>query len=336
MATIYDIANRTQLSPATVSRALSGKRTSEENRRKVLAAARELNYHKIARADPNLRTMTLTEDGRRAIILLPGRNGDDGAYAAARELGYSIILVSSVERSQEYIRHLLDSGAAQGILLHSKNEYELLGDCVRNHPTVLVGGGQKSHTVWIDQEAALGQLLEELLRCGCRRIWCGYGEMITAQNLEQQLREQVGLQGYPEVELRFFDLAATYFSQAFADHLPLVQALLDTPREERPDGLLLPNSVVASCVVNLLRMRGVRVPEDLAVVSAIGGDHDRACEPYLTSILPPYYELNYEGMKMLDNLISGRVGPQEIRYPHRIRYGGSTRPELAPFGEADE
>ncbi len=336
MATIYDIANKTQLSPATVSRVLSGKKTSEENRRKVLSAARELNYHNIAFAEPQRSGAPRQEEPSRAIIYRPGRNGLDGAYAAARELGYSVLLISSIEHSEEYIRHLLDSGAAQGMLLNSDLATEFIEECSRNYHTVVVGIGGQSHTVWIDHEAAIRALMLELLEHGRRRIWCFSSTMLRFAMLPELLRQVAGQYGVTGENLRFFDATPTFFSQSFADHLPLVEQLLALPAAERPDGLILPNSVVASCVVNLLRSRGVRVPEELSIVSAIGGEHDRACEPYLTSVLPPFYELNYEGMKMLDRLICGRVSPQEVRYPYQIHYGGSTRPELGSFGESCE
>ena len=45
MATVKDIARLAGVSPTTVSWALNGKRVSEESLRRVLEAARELNYH---------------------------------------------------------------------------------------------------------------------------------------------------------------------------------------------------------------------------------------------------------------------------------------------------
>ena len=114
-------------------------------------------------------------------------------------------------------------------------------------------------------------------------------------------------------------------------HQPLIDQILSLPAAQRPDGLILPSSIMASSVVNLLGLHGISVPDDIAVVATIGGAYDFACKPYLTSVLPPFSELNYEAMRMLDNMICGRPGPQDIRYPHKIRYAGSTRKELAPF-----
>src|SRR5215217_4579698 len=51
MATIYDVAARAGVSPATVSRVLNGRSVSPDNERLVLEAARELNFtpNRVAR-----------------------------------------------------------------------------------------------------------------------------------------------------------------------------------------------------------------------------------------------------------------------------------------------
>ena len=337
MTTIYDIAKYTGLSPATVSRVLSGKKTNEANRQKVLDAAKELNYHNMAYTNTQggYRPVRGKATDTHTILLVPGRNGCDGVYAAARELGYSIQLISSLSRSEQYVRSQLNSGAALGLLTHESSFSDFKYDIALHYPTVIIGYGgigTPGNSVWIDLENALLSLFQELRIAGCKRIWTYTSE---TQNLVlRPLLDHISDFGLEE--LRNITLTKTFFSQAFGDHLALVEEITALPPEERPDGLILPNSVVASCFVNMMRMRGISVPEDMAIVSLIGGEHDCACEPYITSILPPYYELGYEAVRVLDSLISGKICPKNIRYPHKMHYGGSTRKELGSFGELIE
>lgn len=336
MTTIYDIARHTGLSPATVSRVLSGKKTNEANRQKVLAAAKELNYHNMAYTDASrpYRSSRIKPAESNMILLIPGRNGCDGVYAAARDLGYSVQLINSLNRSEEYVRSQLDSGAALGLLTHEAAPSDFFQDFTQHYPTVAVGYngiGMSCNSVWIDYDDAMQHLLRELHQAGCRRVWI-YTSKIQ-QQIIQQLTDarQLGIE-----EVHSIIMGDSFFSQAFGDHIAIVEEIMALPPEKRPDGLIMPNSVVASCVVNMLQARGVCIPDEMAVVSLIGGEHDRACEPYLTSILPPYYELGYEAMRVLDSLINGKICPKNVRYPYKIHYGGSTRKELGSFGELTE
>ncbi|MBE6955654.1 MAG: LacI family transcriptional regulator [Ruminococcaceae bacterium] len=333
MTTIYDIAKYTGLSPATVSRVLSGKKTSEANRQKILAAAKELNYHNMAYTDAAnpYRTARIKSAESNTILLVPGRNGCDGVYAAARDLGYTVQLINSLHRSEEYVRSQLDSGAALGLLTHEVTATDFLQDFAQHYPIVTVGYngmGLNCNSIWIDYYDAMQVLMQELHQAGCRRVWIYTSEIQQQIILQLSDAQELGIE-----EVRSIIMGDTFFSQAFGDHTCIVDEIMSLPLGQRPDGLIMPNSVVASCVVNMLRTRGVAIPDEMAVVSLIGGEHDRACEPYLTSILPPYYELGYEAMRVLDSLISGKICPVNVHYPYKMHYGGSTRKDLAPFGE---
>ena len=340
MATIYDIAEKTGLSPATVSRVLSGKKTSPENNRKVLDAARELNYHNIAYVEPERERELRRMVQNKTILLIPGRNGTDGCYAAAQSLGYSIQLISAenIPQTEAVIRQQLLSGSAVGLITYQPLSGSFLEKLALDYPVVSLGSfaqGPQVHSVWVDPLPAAQTLLAEFEASQRRRLWVctsGYrGFSLHSGNLRGLLSEHSSIRDIEDV-----DITQTFFSQAMGDHTPLVERILAMPKAQRPDALLVGNSVVASCLVNLLRIHGIQVPEEIAVASAIGGEHDRACTPDLTSVLPPYYELGYEAVRILDSLVCGKLVPSRVTYPHRIHFGGSTRPALGEFGETIE
>ncbi len=340
VATIYDIAEMTGLSPATVSRVLSGKKTSIENNRKVMDAARTLNYHNIAYVEQSEDRAMRRMVQNKTILLIPARAGTDGSYAAAQTLGYSIQLISpeNLSLAEQNIRRLLLSGDAVGLITSAPMSEPFLNEISGRYPVVLLASSFRSsalHQVWIDPLSAAVSMIREFESLGRRRLWylnaLQFRNQITSEAIRQMCAEHSSISHIEEV-----DITETFFSQAMADHIPIAERILETPKSQRPDALLVGNSVVASCLVNLLRIRGIRVPEDIAVASMIGGEHDRACVPYLTSIVPPYYELGYEAVRILDNLVCGKLVPNHVTYPHRIHYGGSTRPTLGDTGEMEE
>ena len=139
MATIYDIAEMTGLSPATVSRVLSGKKTSIENNRKVMDAARTLNYHNIAYVEQSEDRAMRRMVQNKTILLIPARAGTDGSYAAAQALGYSIQLISpeNLPLAEQNIRRLLMSGDAVGLITNSPMNEPFLNEISERYPVVV-------------------------------------------------------------------------------------------------------------------------------------------------------------------------------------------------------
>lgn len=93
-STIYDIAKRVGVSPATVSRVLNNKgRTSKETADKILSVAKELNYI------PNSFARSLkTKETMQIMISIPDHANPfyfkmiDKIHKQAKANGYSILL----------------------------------------------------------------------------------------------------------------------------------------------------------------------------------------------------------------------------------------------------
>jgi transcriptional regulator with XRE-family HTH domain len=122
MPTRKDVAERAGVSEATVSYALSGKRTiSQATRERVFEAMRELDYR------PNLMAQALAGGSSSIIALLfpsqeRGISNADleyvlGAASAARELGYHLLLWPTEDRDVSDVASLYQAGLIGGVLL---------------------------------------------------------------------------------------------------------------------------------------------------------------------------------------------------------------------------
>ena len=72
------------------------------------------------------------------------------------------------------------------------------------------------------------------------------------------------------------------------------------------------NDMTSRHVVNRCRERGLRVPEDVALVAGI--NEPMLClhpAPSLTSIDMPYEEIGYQAARLLDSLMDGRRAPEQ-------------------------
>ncbi|HEX3627874.1 MAG TPA: DNA-binding transcriptional regulator [Verrucomicrobiae bacterium] len=90
--------------------------------------------------------------------------------------------------------------------------------------------------------------------------------------------------------------------------------------QPRPLALFACNDVFAQQVLNACRERGIKVPEEVAVM---GVDNDdvlcNLCQPPLTSIEPNAEELGFQAAALLDHAMRGKPLPEKLRLIPPIR-----------------
>ncbi|MDO8119822.1 LacI family DNA-binding transcriptional regulator [Isoptericola sp. b490] len=290
MATIADVAREAGVSISTVSYALSGKRSiTEDTRVRVLAAAARLGYAPKAAA----RALAARRSQIIAVTTPLHPDTDHSAHmafamavtTAARDHDYDTLLLVQ-DDALEGMRRSAATSLADGIVVLDVAAHDERADLARSLgcPVVFIGlpadtGGLTC--VDLDFRAAAHEAVDTLHAAGHRTVG------LVSQPVDVIAREA----NYPlRIEQAFAERA---------DELGLTHALvrpdLDAPHAVLDDLLRLlpevtaivlstPTSVAVALTESLSR-RGLRVPDDLSVVT-VGMTADPSRPPLPFDSLP--------------------------------------------------
>jgi DNA-binding LacI/PurR family transcriptional regulator len=314
------------VSVKTVSNVVNGyEHVTEATRTRVQQAIDELNYR------PNLVARNLRR-GRSNVIALALPELDLPYFAelarsvikAAEEIGWTV-LIDQTDGLAEREQLVLDGGFGRLIdgLIFSPitvgaDDLERRRDTT---PLVLLGervyDGPADH-VSIDNVAAARVAVEHLIGLGRRRI-AAVGDQVQPTYQTAHLR----LRGYLEA-LAGAGLPAPpewrppVDSYHRADGAAAMRRLLDLP--EPPDAVFCFNDLLALGALRALHERGVRVPQDVAVVGWDDVEDGRYSAPTLTTISPDKQQIAALAVDFLaGQLRSGeRPAPREVTATFRL------------------
>ncbi|PZE73894.1 LacI family DNA-binding transcriptional regulator [Curtobacterium sp. MCBD17_019] len=186
--TIYDVASRAGVSPATVSRVFNGSNVSPDKVRRVRRAAEDLQF------TPNRTARTLRRRNSEVIALvIPDIENPyftemaRGVADVVNDAGYSVVLCNtdeSVEREAEFLR-IAESENMAGIIVAPASAMSDLGGVVaRGRPVVAVDRPSRDDVdvVTMFNREAGREATEHLIGEGYRRIACitGPADVSTA------------------------------------------------------------------------------------------------------------------------------------------------------------
>lgn len=316
MSTIADVAARAGVSKATASRALTGHGyVSDETRRRVSDAARELSYvaHSSATSLATGRTQTV------GVIMPPVDRWFFAELLAGIQeslfaLDYDLSLYGVPEKSQTRERlfeHVLPRRRFDGIIAvgiqPSARELERLQRTGR--PLVSVGPyNQGSSAVSIDDAAAARIATEHLIELGHTAIAFVGGSTDAA---ELSFGDARRLDGY-QVALQ---------AAGLAEHARIVEATPTMPggyaaaagllgdRRDRPTAIVGVCDEAAIGAVIAARRLGIAVPTELSVVGI--DDHEHAEMFSLTTIGQSPREQGHEAVRLLTQRMSHPDDPLE-------------------------
>jgi DNA-binding LacI/PurR family transcriptional regulator len=334
MTTMQEVADRAGVSIATVSYVVNGtKAVAPATRARIEAAMAELNFqrNRAARALAIRRTQSL------ALVFpaLDRRLGTTSlefltsAARTANECDYHLTLWP-VSNDADELTDLVSAGLVDGVLL-----MEVLLDDPR------VTALQKSRTPFamigrtadpdgllyadIDFDATVSGALDHLESLGHQHIalveeshtdqsFLRYGPQVRTDAAFARQVEERGLTSVTVGCDQTATAGAAATRQLLADH---------------PDttAILIRNEQATLGVILGVRQAGLRVPEDVSVLSlATTADISTMSEPALTIMRSPGEELGRLGVKLLvDHLDHGRSTPPHL-IPCPLYLGASTGP----------
>ncbi|MGE2833021.1 LacI family DNA-binding transcriptional regulator [Mycobacterium sp. SMC-4] len=269
MAGIVDVAAAAGVSPTTVSHVLNNRgRIAEQTRAKVLKAARQLGYQANVHAQ-----QLVTRRSRIIAIQMPhlGQTGGpslphsayfldviNGAAAAADHLGYALVVSPSGGRAG-----ILNGFSIDGAIIVDPQADEPAFEA--SVPVVVIGASEETGDVlWVDNDhvAAARVALDHFAGAGRRRpalltdrtrrpyvndVVTGYRTWVA----EHDIAETIVAVGSPEDSAWYDELAR------------LLAAPIDAVYTSSDD--------LALALLDAASRSGVRVPDDLAIASAVDG-----------------------------------------------------------------
>ena len=313
-STSRDVAELAGVSRTTVSFVLNdvpGMRISEEARQRVLDAARQLDYH----PDATARRMV---KGRTNVIGFVLRQSQDQVFAdqflpqvlnglshAASAQGYHVLIeaVPPENKSDAYLR-LVRERHVDGIVLSGPrfDDEELLRFHAEGWPVVLMGQLPTTDlmSVDIDNVNSAATATRHLIELGHHRVALitNAGPTYTAATDRlagyQQALNAAGLT-YDEELVRFGDFTPYSGVTAMNELLQL---------ESHPTAVFVASDTVALGALQAIRTRGLRVPDDIAIVGFDDVPLSEFIDPPLTTIRLPAYGLGWGAADLLIRAIN--------------------------------
>jgi alanine racemase len=277
-ATSIDIAYRAGVSQSTVSRALrNSPLVNEETRLRIQAIAKELNY----KVDKNASNLRMQNSQTLALLICEDPTNDDSLInpfflsmlgsitRATAQQGYDL-LVSFQQLSNDWHADYEDSNKADGIILLGYGDYMdyeqkllrlleqdthfVIWGAEHNNKSVLSIGCDNHQGGRIATEHLLSLAIEDIAFLGdasshspeFRDRYLGHVNALKAKGIKADKRRQ-------------YDAISTE-----ASGFEAANALLD--KGIAFNGVFAASDLIAIGAIRALNLRGVRVPEDIAVV----------------------------------------------------------------------
>ncbi|AOW19111.1 LacI family transcriptional regulator [Polaribacter vadi] len=305
--TIYDIAEKLNLATSTISRALKDHRSiSEKTIKKVKKTAFEMGYQ------PNNLAASLRNKQTKTIgVLLPTVTQPflssliSGIEITAKKAGYTVMIMQSHDSYDEEVNlaQSLYNNRVSGIIcslaMETQDTSHFQIFINNNTPLVFVDRVPKNfntYRVVIDNFSAGYKATKHLIDQGCKRIAHlsvgsefgnlyserkkGYLEALKDHNIDidEQLIVRLTTVTYDEAEKG-------------------TNKLLDL--KNPPDGIFTPGDILGVSALQCAKKRGIKVPEELAIIGFNNDPISEIIDPNLSTITHPAEKMGQAAAKII-------------------------------------
>ena len=325
-----DVAELAGVSASTVSHVLNGTRkVSEDTRERVRLAIEELGY------EPNLLAKSLKVSRTFTIGLLISDIQNPfftsvirGAEDVALSRGYHLFLCNTDEdpnREDEYVRELSKKRVDGLIVASSASRRDhALQLRLEDVPFVFMDReveGIEADTVSVDNRLGMRLIAEHLTQLGHERVGMVSGplEKSSGHGRYHGLRDALADLGLPlrDSLVRFGDFRVSGGREA-------AEVLLRLP--EPPTALVVSNNQMTLGALLAVRELGLRVPDEVSVVSFDDMEWAPLANPPLTALAQPTYEMGATAARMLLDKIEKKAtgSPSKLFMEPELMVRGST------------
>lgn len=305
--TIYDVAREAGVSMATVSRVVNNNpNVKPQTRKKVFEAIERLGYrpNAVARGLASKKTTTVG-------VVIPDISNPmysevvRGVEDIANMYHYNMILCNSDKKKEKEIRviNTLLEKQVDGLLFMGGVITDEHIEAFRNSvPIVLCATTDEEKSmpsVDIDHEAAAYDAVKVLIDAGHRNIG-----MISG-NLQDPSNGFARYQGYKRaIEEAGIELRESHVRIAnyrYESGLETMEYFLKL--EDRPTAMFVATDEMAIGCIHAIQDAGLRVPEDISVISVDNSRISSMVRPQLSTVAQPMYDIGAVSMRLLTKLM---------------------------------
>ena len=310
--TIKDIARELGISPSTVSKALKGHPDiSSSTRKAVQDLVEKWNYK------PDPIALSLKGGLSKTIgVIVPEivhyffSTVISGIEDLANESGYHVMFCQSNELYQKEVKAVdtLLASRVDGILVSlSKSTFDFSHFTkIRESDIPLVFFDRiceaiDTDRVIVDDETGAYEAVTHLIKTGCRNIV----HLSGPQNLQIGKGRKNGyIRAIREAGIQLIEENIIYCDTAEEARV-VVPGLLK--RTIIPDGIFAVNDLTAAEAMKVVKMNGLRVPEEISVVGFTSGMISDLTDPSLSSVEQHGYEIGKEAVGLLIKRIEHKI-----------------------------
>ena len=305
--TIYDIAEKLNLSSSTISRALKNHHSiGAKTIKKVQKTAKEMGY------TPNIFAASLRSNQTKTIGVLMSRINRpfistliSGIEDHAQKKGYNILIAQSNDsfKNEVEMANALYNSRVSGVIcslaMETVNTEHFKQFQDKNIPVVFVDRTPASintYKVMIDNYSAGYNATKHLILQGCERIAHFAGSQHRMIYSERRRGYIAALQDHG---ITIDEKLIIYFNNlSHEEGVKATKKLLKSSNP--PDGIFTANDTTGVSVIQTAKKMGVKIPEELAVIGFNNDPISSIIDPGLSTITHPAFQM---GQTCADQII---------------------------------
>lgn len=329
IANLKDVANFAGVSVSTVSQVLNGRtnaaRISDETAQRVLEASAKLNY----RPNLNARRLKNSTAAIPTLAFLGATNAWPFFLSTCLETVQRMIteggrpfhvVLCPYRTSELHLSKVFTSPCEyDGIIVANASDEDLafLNQAEILTPTVLLNRASKKYFyVYLSEEHVAARLFELLKSKNLRKLGL---MLVTNENIANmahvttRVLEKAEAEG---IEIRKDWIA--YCGESDESRYEAVENLLCL--DERPEVIFFPNGRMAMYATKILAKHGLRVPDDLRIISYGGQELLKYLTPSITTIEIPIDAMAEKCCEMLLDVYDNKPFMKWAEYYAKVHY----------------
>ena len=304
--TLNDIAKKVGVSPSTVSRVINGSAPiSDEMKKKIYKAMNELNYH------PNSLARNLATGSSLTIGLVVDADNETAfansffnrsVYAierVAQKNGYNLLITNDIGKKGSPVCDLVYGQRVDGLIIPSSGVKDSLLEVLEkeNTPWVMLGEatGTGEDICWVDMDNCEGskKAVRHLLERGYKKI------VYVADDIQATFTKR-RIAGYQSA-LKENGISVTEEQVMVCENnLEKLEKMIAVKIEkEETDAYICSNNILAYRVLQALKDKGQRVPEEIGIITFDNYPMAEYMTPPLTVIDVDTYRLGEMAAELL-------------------------------------